>query len=123
MASENDFNTAKQRAIERMKEMNDRAINSSPHKMPPAPSFVRVNRKESDDYQNTGFIKESPVQKKGTVFDGILNNLSSGDFSNIPVLNRLKSDPDTLLILGMILILSSDSKDKLLLIAMLYILT
>lgn len=123
MAAENDFNAAKQRAIQRMKEMNDRAINSSPHKMPPAPSFVKVNRKESENYQNKDYIKDSTSPKKESVFDGILNNIASGNFSNIPILNRIKSDPDTLLILGMILILSSDSNDKLLLIAMLYILS
>ncbi|MCQ2454615.1 MAG: hypothetical protein MJ090_00490 [Clostridia bacterium] len=41
---------------------------------------------------------------------------------NIPFLEKLKSDKDTALILGLVLILFCEKSDKLLLIALLYIL-
>ena len=56
--------------------------------------------------------KVEPPQKPSPTFSGI----------DIPILNKLKSDSDLTLILGLLLLLLNENADKRLLFALLYIL-
>lgn len=94
-ASTGGFDTEKQRAIERMREMNSR-------------SKYRQSAKAEHTVQ-----KNSP--KTGTDFN-FLSNLG------IPFLDNFSADSDLFLILGLALILMSENSDRLLLLALLYIL-
>lgn len=82
----NTFDRQKQRAIEEMLKMQQKA----PHESSPPP-------------------KKAPK-----------NDLLGG--FDIPILNRLKSDGDLTLILGLLLLLLNEKADKRLLFALLYIL-
>ena len=86
-----DFNLEKQRAAERLKELNARS---------------KYRQGETQSKQ-----KKSQPEKSGFLSD-----------FNIPFLSNMGIDSDMALIFGLILILSSEKSDKLLLLALLYIL-
>ncbi len=103
-----DFMIEQQKAVQRMKEFANRS--SSLHNdgnMPPAPHFVSFNKSEKQNNET------KPI-------DQIFNFGKSG--LDIPLLNKLKTDKDSGLILALILILLCENTDKLTLIALLYIL-
>lgn len=89
------FNSEKQRAIERMKEMNSRS------KYRPASLNVQNGKNERSEYRAT-------------------QSFLSG--FNIPFLSDIGKDSDISLIIGLLFILMSEKSDKLLLLALLYIL-
>ncbi|MBO4692862.1 MAG: hypothetical protein J5659_00500 [Clostridia bacterium] len=97
-ASSGGFNTEKQRAIERMKEMNARA---------------RYKQNARTDLNLQKGERKEQNAATGSPFPPRFN---------IPFLKGLDSDPDISLILGLALILISERSDKLLLMALLYIL-
>ena len=66
-------------------------------------------RKESTQNQKA---EQPPSPPKSNLFDGI----------DLPILNRLKTDGDLTLILGLMLLLLNEKADKRLLFALLYIL-
>ena len=90
-----DFNLEKQRATERLRELNAR-------------SKYKPN--------NSGIKRPADNAHTDNRPQGILSQL------NIPFLGDLGSDSDTALILGLVLILTAEKSDKLLLLALLYIL-
>ena len=97
-ASQNSgFDLEKQRAIERMRELNARSKN----------------------IKNKG--EHPPPQNKNT--DGSFKRSSDflSDFK-LPVLGNIGADSDISLILGLVLILTAEKSDKLLLLALIYIL-
>lgn len=115
--NENEFMLKQQAAVERMREMNRRSqvTNSNPHKMPPVPSFVKVNNTEKKEINQTplpDFATEKPKNKPP---------VKTGGFG-IDFIDNLLKDGDSVLILGLILILMSENSDKLLLFALIYIL-
>ena len=127
--SNEEFLREKQRAVERMREMNSKSkFDRSVHKMPPTPPFVRLNRtpayqrpseqrKQESARENSR--NQNPDRQQDSNFIGsVLNSLglNSGN------MNSLSSDPDLFLILGIILLLSSEKGDKMLMAALLYIL-
>lgn len=114
MEDNNSFLVQQQQAIKRMQEMNKKATLNSTHKMPPAPPFVKTAFNQNNPAQKA--TKEEPVEKQADTLDNIVNSL------NIPFLNTLKTDSDLSLILGIILILLSEKSDRLLLLALVYIL-
>ena len=125
--NQNEFMREQQAAVERMREMNSRAqINNNPtHKMPPVPSFVRLN--ENTPHSNINRKITQPPQKENNNNPPINNHQSKQATSvsngfNIPFLNNLLSDGDSTLILGLLLLLMSEKSDKLLLFALVYIL-
>lgn len=92
MITENNFYELQQSAVERMREMNSRSAFKPPPQKPQNP----------------------PLQK--TQNNNLLSTL------NIPFLDKLSSDGDMTLILGLLLILMSEKTDKTLLFALVYIL-
>ena len=98
--TEQEFIIEQQKAIERMKKLSQNS--SSPKNIPPVPHFVKTENRETQN--------ESPS------FPFDLGSL------NIPFLDKLKTDKDMGLILGLILILLCENSDKLLLLALAYIL-
>lgn len=92
----NDFFIQKQKAVERMKEMQ-RSSAFYDSSEPPMPPFVSRTR---------GNTQKKPPENSG---GGVLPFLHSGD-------------KDTALLLGVFLLLSSEKADRLLLYALLYIL-
>ena len=127
--SNEEFLRETQRDVERMREMNYKSkFDRSVHKMPPTPPFVRLNRtpayqrpseqrKQESARENSR--NQNPDRQQDSNFIGsVLNSLglNSGN------MNSLSSDPDLFLILGIILLLSSEKGDKMLMAALLYIL-
>lgn len=94
--TQNDFVNQQRAAVERMREINSRS------------AYKSVKGKAPD--QN-----EVPKKPSGK---------TSGDNNSlqIPILDKLLSDGDSVLILGLLLILMSEKADKMLLFALLYIL-
>lgn len=98
----NDFFLERQRAVERMRETANRSRYTPPPKSAPSP----VQKPP----------RENPPQNKRDSLDSIITGL------DIPFLNRIKTDSDTALILGLVLLLTSEKADRLLLLALIYIL-
>lgn len=136
-------------AAERVREMSRRAQNplSSPASIPPMPSFVQTpynkgSMNHQDDYrQNTNHQEErrqnqsAPGQKRNSnsgfspQFDEKshtkpvpMQRQNKGlDILSMLNLKNLNMDNDVMLILMMFLILSSETSDELLLMALVYI--
>ncbi len=97
--SDNNFKTQRLNAIEQMREMNRRSQNGkTPQTAPPRPEKPP---------------EKPPENKKPPSF---LEGLG------LPFLDRLKTDGDLTLILGILLLLLSEKADKRLLFALIYIL-
>lgn len=93
--NESAFAKQKQDAIQRMQKMNSKSQANTPsQKAEPKPK------------------PEPPKPKSNSIFEGL----------NIPFLDKLKSDSDITLILGILLLLLSEKADKKLLFALIYIL-
>lgn len=133
--NQNEFVREQQAAVERMREMNARAqINTdTTHRMPPAPSFVRVNEnrqyQKQDTYKNKNTATETNtknnstplIQNQNSPQNKPHNNSFLGEL-NIPFLDNILKDGDSTLIIGLLLILMSEKSDKMLLFALVYIL-
>lgn len=119
MPQNDSFSKRQEQALEQMREMSRRATGNFPN-MPPAPPFVKLPNRNIENNQ----VKEEPKPKeishvKVRQNDGI-NDFLSG--MNLPFLNNLKNDGDMGLVLGLLLILISEKSDRLLMLALLYIL-
>lgn len=128
---EQEFLKAKKEAEERIRRMHERAsIHGNAHAIPPVPGFVQFNnhpasvRGGANDSVSPmhsppaeGEEKEKKQFEKRVAISGTENRFSGGlDFS------ALMKDSDTTLILGLLLLLYSENADRLLLLALLYIL-
>ena len=132
--NQNDFLRQQQAAVERMREMNARAqINKdTSHKMPPVPSFVRLTENNNPQRQHTSSnqnnANEAIKNKRNqntpthTAQPKSSQNKSFGNSLNIPFLDSILKDSDSTLIIGLLLILMSESSDRMLLFALIYIL-
>ncbi len=118
--TDSEFIMEQQRALERMLEMSKKSKlpQNAPHSMPPAPEFVKISGEKKSDAKETAPPKakkrsdEVHRTDKGFDLSGILSSLGiSGDIGG-----------DTSLILILLLVLWSDKSDKLLLLALAYIL-
>ena len=88
--------------------------------MPPAPPFVKLpERTQNNDTVKSAPKNTEPLPQNKHQSDGISTFLSG---MNLPFLNNLKNDGDTGLVLGLLLILISEKSDRLLMLALLYIL-
>lgn len=141
MDNRTEFMREQQRAIERMREMSRKVGEGAPHTMPPSPPFVRINGRqepaaqsmhENADYAGNAeyAINNATTAKQQTASSSQNTHGSSGSTAqgssllgiDLPILDRIKSEPDMTLILGILLILWSEKADKKLLLALLYIL-
>lgn len=121
---DNEFARQSKEAVEKMREMNSRAVgNKTKQNMPPVPPFVHVqsnrqNTPPQNQRQNTAAPKmnKPETNKNENKNTGILSGL------NIPFLDMLSGDADVSLIIGLLLILMSEKADKKLLFALIYIL-
>ena len=135
----NEFMRQSKEAVEKMREMNARAVPSpSGQNMPPVPPFVRLQgNRQGGTAGNPQRQRQSPsarqprtppqetaapnnnepqVPQNENHGTGILSGL------NIPFLDMLSRDADVSLIIGLMLILMSEKADKKLLFALVYIL-
>ncbi len=97
--NENDFNKARQNAINQMHQMNKRSTNKQ---TPP--------------------VKEPSLPPKRNPQPQTKNDNSLLGGLNFPFLDNLKTDGDLTLIIGILLLLLSEKADKRLLFALIYIL-
>ena len=98
-----DFFLEQQRAVERMRETANRSRYAPPQKSAPPPPPPPEP------------AKAPPPQKQDSL-DNILSRL------DIPILNRIRTDSDTALIIGLFLLLAAEKSDRLFLLALIYIL-
>lgn len=131
-----------------MREMSRRAIDSQPHTMPPAPSFIKVNSKQGEAaneperalHENANYANYAnnagyaqPVERgaenrhEASVQGGQKGGKTSAQSGSLfgfdlPILDRIKNEPDMTLVLGILLLLWSEKADKKLLLALLYVL-
>ncbi len=125
--TESEFLRQSQSAIERMREMNSRSqiANNSPHKMPPAPSFVKINENRNTQNQHsrhTAPINDTQKPQNPSPPPKATQTQRTGNGLNIPFLDNILKDGDSTLILGLLLVLMSENSDKMLLFALMYIL-
>lgn len=107
---------ALQRAAERVREMHKRAtVSGKNSQMPPAPDFVRVNNASAQRSQSS--VPARPEHKKETA------PRKSGAGKLLQMLNfkGLEIDGDISLLLGILLLLSGENDDELLMLALVYI--
>lgn len=113
--TETDFSRMKAAAMQEMREMSARSGRDPGGRgMPPTPHFVKTGRREPNWERETPHLTEPPPEKPAQ------NGIFSG--WDLPLLDRLKTEGDLALILGLLLILFSERSDKKLLFALLYIL-
>ena len=117
--TESEFLHQSKAAIDRMREMNSRSqINgNSPHKMPPVPSFVHLNENrntQSQHNRHTAPINDTQKAQNPSPSPTKAPQIT-GNGLNIPFLDNILKDGDSTLILGLLLVLMSESSDKMLL--------
>ena len=118
--SKEEFFRQSEAAVKRMREMNMRSsVSQDKHKMPPAPSFVRVNS-SNNTAKPKELIPDEKSENKENMMQGVKLQKNSG--FGIPFLDMLKKDTDMAVIIGLLLLLLSENGDKTLLLALLYIL-
>ena len=130
-----EFMRRQQEAVEKMREMNARAVpNAGGQNMPPVPRFVRLQNNRQNGRPQPQRQRQSPETQKPQNGDTVLEqkepqapkaeNKGLGILSglNIPFLDMLAGDADVSLIIGLMLILMSEKADKKLLFALVYIL-
>lgn len=130
MADNTDFLEQQRRAIERMNEMHlKQQIKTGGYKMPPAPSFVKINNNFESVENNTYEHSENtnaPSQRKTQSHPPTPKTHKTSSFKqngfSLPFLSGGRLDGDISLILGLILILANEKADRKLLLALLYIL-
>jgi len=129
--TEQEFLQEQRRAIERMNEMyKGQQIKTGGFKMPPAPSFVKVNNDNSNNnsVMVSDKIKQNEPQNnsnKNATSHSLNSSQKTTDFLGgikLPFLKNGFLDKDISLILGLILILANEKADRRLLLALLYIL-
>lgn len=133
---DNEFARQSREAVEKMREMNSRAVgNNTGQNMPPVPSFVRLQgnrqntspqgqRQNTASHRTSAPPKETAAPKNSEPAAAKKDNSDLGFLSglNIPFLDMLSRDADVSLIIGLLLILMSEKADKKLLFALVYIL-
>lgn len=107
----NDFFLEQQRAVERMRATANRSRYGQPTATKPA-APPPTREAAAPPPAKT----EAQPRRHTDSLDSIISRL------NIPFLNRVKSDSDTALIIGLILLLTAENSDRLLLLALIYIL-
>ena len=119
-----EFLRKQEEALERMRQMHQSAQRGS-QTMPPSPAFLKVGEgsKPYDTPKPPISEEKTCENNRGGGLKGLAEGILSGggDFLD-SFLDKIGTDPDILLIIGLILILGAEKSDKLLLLALLYIL-
>ncbi len=114
--SKEDFERMKQTAAEQVMQMHKNRPD-----MPPFPSFVRVPTKDSRPSENSPSPSNHSASQQNVTTSAVqksrLNSLLK--YINLP---ELAKNNDSLLLLGLIFLLSSESADEKLILALAYIL-
>ena len=118
--NETEFSRMKAAAVQEMREMNARSGSHTGKNSPQRPSIVRTGSRtagaKSGETQASPSPQAPTVPPKKRAPEGLFGGL------DLPFLERLKTEGDLALILGLLLILISEKADKKLLFALLYIL-
>lgn len=109
--AEKDFNTMQAQAIKYAREMQRRAMPLQHQAAPPVPPLPPPKPKEEAPSRDFAGHKEPP-----SPFSPISNMINS-------LFGNILKDRDTLLILALIILLASDGADKMLILALLYIIS
>ena len=119
-----EFLLRQQEALEKMRQMQKSAQRGR-NAVPPSPAFLKVGEGSLPNNAPKGSLSEekNSENKKDIGAIGFAEGILSGggEFLN-SFLGKIGADPDILLIIGLLLILQSEKSDKLLLLALLYIL-
>lgn len=124
MPENNEFLQQQQRAVERMREMSAHAAPSAqnPHSMPPTPPFIRMPRNSSAAPSSAA--SHTPNQNTDTPpakSEPSAPAPRSAGIADFAFLEKLRTEPDLPLILGLLLLLWNDNADKKLMLALAYI--
>lgn len=124
--TENEFIQSRDDAIRRMREMNNRT-NNPQSKMPLSPDFVRYrgqNGANAINNRKTEAVNKPQEQPQKPEEKPLLprEKQSLGQGLGIPFLDKILTDGDSTLIIGLLLLLMSEKSDKILLFALVYIL-
>ncbi len=107
--TQSEFLREQQKALERMKEMQRRSqLNDTSFNMPPAPSFVKLQNESEKKSAEPKSYEKAQDNKKSLL--------------DLTLIDKYLKDPDSLIILALILILYSEKSDKYLLFSLMYIL-
>ena len=100
-------------AIRKMRELNSKSMVNQGNNIPPIPNFLRMNSSNSKPEKSVEEMPQTTPSQKP---------LSKG-FNLLKMLNleNFKMDSDFTVIIAMILLLSSEDSDEILLLALLYI--
>lgn len=120
-----EFIQRQEEALAQMRRMQ-RAAQKGSNSMPPSPAFLKVGEGSAKPYDTP----KMPVSEEKTCenkSDGGIKGFAEGILSGggeflDSFLDKIGADPDILLIIGLLLILGAEKSDKLLLLALLYIL-
>lgn len=119
-----EFLLRQEEALAQMRRMQKEAQMGS-NTMPPTPAFLKVGEASKPyDTPKPPISEEKTCENnRGGGLKGLAEGILSGggDFLD-SFLDKIGTDPDILLIIGLILILGAEKSDKLLLLALLYIL-
>ncbi len=114
--NQNEFMLRRQAAVDRMREMNARAVNSNICGQKKTAAPQNKSGKTEPAKGSLPHLQPEPSKQKRQ------ENTSFQNSFNLPFLEALKKDSDTTLIIGLLLILMSEKSDKFLLFALVYIL-
>lgn len=118
MSENDDFIRQRQRAVERMMEMSAQASAAagSEHIMPPAPPFIRMQSGVNNASQKHAEAEtKSPSESKDL-------SVKPQTRAEKGFLERLSTESDLPLVLGLLLLLWSEKADRRLMLALAYIL-
>ncbi len=111
-------------ATERMRRMHERSqFKDESHSMPPTPDFVRVGARENMNMPQKSPAHTQPkTETKRQIESPVAGIWQTNSLFGDNFLTEKLRDPDTALILGLLLLLFSENADRRLLFALLYIL-
>ncbi len=119
-----EFIQRQEEALAQMRRMQ-KAAQKGNNTMPPSPAFLKVGEgsKPYDTPKPPISEEKTYENKSGGGIKGLAEGILSGGGEFLDsFLGKIGADPDILLIIGLLLILESEKSDKLLLLALLYIL-
>lgn len=121
--NEKEFLNSQKAAIERMREMNSRSRFNDNRKNQnfSAPPVKPKGNTPEKNKENPPKPRPQPDQRKENNTKKEHNNSIFAGL-NIPFLDKIMNDSDTVIIIGLLLILMSENADKRLLFALIYIL-
>lgn len=109
----NDMKRMQKDAEERLRQMQQKANSHLGRNMPPAPDFVKINNRQNEARTPPPLKLEEPKKEPSVGFGNKLLNILD--------IGKLRIDNDISVILMIMLLLSTDNSDEILLLALVYI--